>query len=98
MTVHGNYPADEPYIIDIGDRHFLMEWGGQPPDFIPTGYLWHHDGPTPTCSSWGWFGLKDGQESGHRIVSHQPLTVEGSLICPDCGDHGFIRDSRWVVA
>jgi len=92
------YPADEDFVVDIGDRHFLMEWGTSDPPFEVVGYLWHHDGPTPRCRSWGWFGRKDGKESGHRIVSHDPLTVEGSLICEDCGDHGFIREGRWVKA
>ena len=82
------YPASEPDVIDIGARHFIIPAGD--------GFMWHHDGPLPSCRSWGWFGEVDGQASGHRIVSHKPLTVEGSLIHPECGDHGFIRDGRWV--
>lgn len=35
---------------------------------------------------------------GHRIVQRDPLTVEPSILCPDCGTHGFIRDGRWVEA
>lgn len=27
-----------------------------------------------------------------------PLTVSPSLLCQDCGHHGFIRDGRWVPA
>lgn len=85
------YPADEPDVVDLGDRHFALPVGLD-------GYLWHHDGPHRSCRSWGWFGARDGRESGHRIVSHDPLTVEGSLIHPECGDHGFIREGRWVRA
>lgn len=85
------YPADEPDVIDLGGRHYLIPSGLD-------GYLWHHDGPLPECRSWGWFGAIDGKDSGHRIASHDPLTVEGSLIHNECGDHGFIRDGRWVAA
>ena len=39
--------------------------------------------------------LEDG---GHRITSREPLTIEPSIHCPDCGTHGFIRNGRWVPA
>jgi len=35
---------------------------------------------------------------GHRVLQRRPLTIEGSILCPDCGTHGFIRNSRWVPA
>ena len=31
------------------------------------------------------------------VVSWEPLTLSPSLRC-GCGDHGFIRDGRWVPA
>lgn len=37
-------------------------------------------------------------DGGHRIERRMPLTVPPSILCPDCGTHGFIRDSRWVPA
>jgi len=33
-----------------------------------------------------------------QVESWEPLTVSPSLLCPDCGDHGFIREGRWVRA
>jgi hypothetical protein len=35
---------------------------------------------------------------GHRIESTDPLTVAPSILCPDCGLHGFIHDGRWIEA
>lgn len=35
-------------------------------------------------------------DGGHRIVQEKPLTVEPSVLCPDCGLHGFIRSGLWV--
>lgn len=32
------------------------------------------------------------------MTSESPLTLEPSLLRTDCGDHGFIRDGKWVVA
>jgi len=31
------------------------------------------------------------------VESWEPLTLSPSLLC-HCGDHGFIRDGRWVPA
>ena len=31
------------------------------------------------------------------VVSWEPLTLSPSLLC-HCGDHGFIRDGKWVRA
>lgn len=37
---------------------------------------------------------------GHvwQVGSFEPLTVSPSLLCTRCGDHGFIREGRWVPA
>lgn len=32
---------------------------------------------------------------GHRIVQDDPLTITPSILCPDCGTHGFIMEGRW---
>lgn len=33
-----------------------------------------------------------------RVVSREPLTLEPSLLCTACGNHGWIRGGRWVPA
>ncbi len=33
-----------------------------------------------------------------ELVSWDPLTLSPSLLCRSCGDHGFIRDGKWVKA
>ena len=33
---------------------------------------------------------------GHTVVEMDPLTVTPSILCPDCGTHGFIRAGAWV--
>jgi len=32
------------------------------------------------------------------VVSWEPFTVTPSLLCVACGDHGFIREGKWVPA
>jgi len=33
-----------------------------------------------------------------QVESIDPLTLSPSLLCGQCGDHGFIRGGRWVRA
>jgi hypothetical protein len=40
--------------------------------------------------------LAPGRPSWH-VESWEPLTVSPSLLC-SCGDHGFIRNGKWVKA
>jgi len=35
---------------------------------------------------------------GHTIVTREPLTIVASILCSDCGLHGFVTDGRWVPA
>lgn len=40
-------------------------------------------------------------DDGHAywvLESEHPLTLSPSLVCPECGEHGFVRDGRWVPA
>lgn len=32
-----------------------------------------------------------------QVQSWEPLTISPSVLC-SCGDHGFIREGRWVPA
>ena len=37
-------------------------------------------------------------EARWQVQTWEPLTLTPSLVCPLCGDHGFIRDSTWIPA
>ena len=45
----------------------------------------------------GLSGGAHGQATWH-VVKWDPLTLEPSVLCRACGDHGFIREGRWVPA
>ena len=88
------YPLGEPGVIDLGDRHFAMPIRTESTD----GYLWWHD-----CSrarAWSWIGpLEPHRTTGRVVMSGDPLTVQGALVCPSgCGERGFIESGRWHPA
>lgn len=34
--------------------------------------------------------------AGHSITQEDPVTISPSILCPDCGTHGFIQNGRWT--
>jgi hypothetical protein len=51
----------------------------------------------------GWVALDSAPEqlrahSCWHVVSKNPLTLTPSIKCRACGNHGFIREGRWVPA
>jgi hypothetical protein len=84
----------EVFPNDLGDQEHRWSWlveakGGR------RNLLWLHrcGDRWATC----WIDLASGKR--HRLVSEEPLTIKPSVLCPiGCGDHGYIRDGRWVTA
>lgn len=37
-------------------------------------------------------------DSRWQVENWEPLTLSPSILCLRCGDHGFIRDGKWVKA
>lgn len=35
-------------------------------------------------------------DGGHQVTSTDPLTVTPSILCPDCGLHGYVTEGHWV--
>lgn len=61
------------------------------------------DDPSRKCASFATFDGPAQRETAPTqpkwtLESLDPLTLSPSLLCRDCGDHGFIRDGRWVPA
>ncbi len=96
--------------FDLGDGEHRWSWvlrgapsRGELPEgvanYVPTvrDILWLH-----ACRGRpvvGWLDVTSGTR--HRLANDDPehLTVEPSVVCPSgCGDHGFVRDGRWVPA
>ena len=52
-----------------------------------------------TCESF--IGLNSGINTAAAtwtVECWDPLTLSPSLVCSNCGDHGFVRGGKWVPA
>lgn len=62
---------------------------------------WEHpcDAPAPDRALGHITFRQDNAEArGWDLVSEEPLTVGGSLLCGSCAKHGFITSGKWVPA
>lgn len=75
---------------DAGSDH---AWGWQESGDI---YWLHICSALEAGWSLGQLDVTSGQR--HRVVNRDPLTVEASVLCLGCQDHGWFRDGRWVSA
>jgi hypothetical protein len=88
--------------IDIGDGHALVL---VTPDGLtePTGAQVEHLTPAGAlCMGWIMLdvpAVADFPADGKwQVEARDPLTLSPSLLCSSCGDHGFVRDGKWVRA
>ena len=95
--------------LELGGAHYVS-WvaDGDDPPKICGGLLYHltPDGK-PCVGHFAWMLTKWEREHPERQYNHTLWTPEGepgphmtlspSLLC-SCGDHGFIRDGKWVQA
>ena len=97
-------PLDTRIDLDLGDDHTLQFWSwyGEPKG-QRSGAIVTHKKPDGTwCQGSISFDVPASREraSGRpswTVHSWEPLTLAPSLVC-HCGDHGFIREGRWVRA
>jgi hypothetical protein len=100
--------------IDLGDGHWLRFMGWAPdrelnPQFANSpdnpkigGIIRHQRDDGTMCEGAIWFDCQQTRDHfpGHpmwTVQSWEPLTCAPSVAC-HCGDHGFIREGKWVRA
>lgn len=103
--------GDDGNRLDLGEGHTLVfvEYRGDP----KAGANVLHQRPDgTTCHGWisfagrAWAKAFDESAKAGRVVppptwiidEEEPLTVSPSLLCRACGDHGWIRQGKWVKA
>lgn len=85
------------------DRELNPQYDGVP-DIENLGVTVFHpraDDPGLECQSAIFFdipGVERFTDTVWQVEQQEPLTVSPSLLCVSCGDHGFIREGRWVPA
>lgn len=103
-------PFDEAIDVGHGVRLLLVS----PAEYLidPDGERWlppHHVMLEHRCQAWpsevdGHLVQKlvapelDPAHAIHRAEYGGPLSITPSLLCPDCGLHGYVTDGRWVPA
>jgi hypothetical protein len=87
--------------LDIGHDHVLTlitPEGGSRPVSADVAHLTPDGKP---CTGWIPFDVPAHErlspERKWQVESWDPLTLSPSLAC-GCGDHGFVREGRWVPA
>ena len=88
-------------MIDLGSGHGYSRYVNEDEQWI--GIIDHHLKPDgKPCG--GGAVLFDVPANAYAsvdkwtLVSEEPFHLEPSLLCRLCGDHGFIREGRWVPA
>lgn len=84
---------------DIGDGVEITEvTAGSPP--VVTGLVERH-----FCGEGGYqhvgslpYGPPGVASPRWQVVQADPLTIVPSVLCPQCGLHGWITDGKWVPA
>lgn len=83
--------------IDVGMGVALLVT--EPDERNPHGILVRHE-----CTRWPDDQEPDGEfvkviapalAPAHVVHSLDPATVTASILCPDCGLHGWVTDGRW---
>lgn len=58
--------------------------------------------PSQPCQGFVWFNVEtEARCQGNptwEVLSMDPLTLSPSILCLRCGNHGFIREGKWVPA
>lgn len=88
-------------LIDLGGGHTLTPFTWRDPNKV-AGYIEEHpDARDPSQQCRGAVDL-DTYEGAVGDTWHveqaEPLTLSPSLLCRVCGNHGFVRDGKWVPA
>jgi hypothetical protein len=89
--------------IDIGDNHEIvyLNYGGEERVAID---VFHKTKDGKDCAGFvpfrgrAWDACFSGEIAAWDVLSIDPLTLSPSILCRACGDHGFIRDGKWVQA
>jgi hypothetical protein len=100
--------------VDLGDDHYLVFTSWAPdrdlnpqydgiPDCPRIGAIVRHYRPDGAlCEGSIYFDLEPWNQlfagvPRWKVESWEPLTLSPSLLCA-CGDHGYVRNGRWVRA
>lgn len=86
---------EEFFPYDLGDGVHRWGWLMSASNPSDKNILWLHRCGDKNVACW--IDIASGER--HTLVSEEPLTLEPSILCPiGCGDHGYVREGRWIAA
>lgn len=98
--------SDERDELDLGDGHRIV-FAMYGVDRRVGGTVMHPP-VEGKCNGQGWVAFADRAWAKNfagsptfqawTVESEEPLTLSPSIVCRACGDHGHIRDGKWVKA
>lgn len=104
MIEDGKVSYQRKVDIDLGDNHTLI-FSDYKDEKKVGAAVWHLKPDGTECSGWISFAgrawaneFKANPIKTWEVVQEDPLTLTPSLLCRQCGDHGYIREGRWVRA
>lgn len=88
--------------LDLGDDHVaqFVAYEGE----IAGCHIQHKRKDGTLCDGFvpwkgrAWDRRFAGKITAWDLVSEYPLTLSPSVLCRSCGDHGFVRNGKWVKA
>lgn len=90
--------------LDLGDNHTLT-FASYLSDAHAGANVFHLKPDGSTCEGFVAFAdrawakaFSPGSIATWVVEQEEPLTLSPSLLCRVCGDHGFVREGRWVRA
>jgi hypothetical protein len=108
MSVHRFYPTPYAERVELAGKPSaaLLRWddADRSEDRDKVGAYW---GFEHVCKTWPDDQEPDGEfvkVVAPRLTNHTVMrtkagmTVRASILCSDCGLHGFVTDSRWEAA
>ena len=90
--------------IDLGDGHRIVFSAYKGEKRVGANVI--HPPVEGKCNGQGWIAFEGkswaaefgGRIDTWKIESDEPFTISPSIQCRACGDHGFIREGKWVRA
>jgi len=87
---------DDPDLLYVGDDHFIQIMYEDETETEASALLILH--PSQKDENTACQGFIEVGPGEWEIVSRDPFTLHPSFICPECRDHGIVRDGEWQMA
>jgi hypothetical protein len=89
--------------IDLGDNHTMIFSEYQGEKRVGANIV-HQAADGSKCQGWisfegrAWANSFNGSIATWKVEQDEPITLSPSIACRVCGDHGYVRDGKWVKA